>query len=393
MLLAVHAGVLAAKVSGVKHQDWEGYCVQRILTILMAGTATLAAVGAQAQVTGITGVVTGTAGVVTAGDGASIAPPVVYSGPQINVQQGDIDTGFGVTIAATSTITPGLIEFQNGSGTSGPYTFLTTETDVNITIRNVTSLAQTPTLDSQIIAAGLGLFVGGECLTTLSSCTELQTPYTFQSFAQAAQAGAAANGLLAGASVEFQILNGKQSLFNLNASSDLVYDASTASNVFVDNVTQAQTLLNGFQLQTPAGSQTAHGYNWDTTDLTLPLGVTLAPGQSTTVTYQTTTRSFSRSDCIALTACLIGYSAFGDPIGMSGGVNGVRADASAVFANPITGPTFETFDFAAPTYVDGVLTYVLAAPEPGAWSLLMAGFGLVGVTARRRRARTPLSAL
>jgi len=392
MLLAVHAGLWPAKVSAVKHQDLERYSVQPILTVLIAGAATLAAAGAQAQVTGV---VTSTTGTLTAGDGFSTAPPpTVYSGDQIDVQQGNRKSGFGVTIAATSKVIPGLIEFQNGSGTSGPYTFLDTETDVNITFRNNTSSVQTPVLDSQIIAAGLGVFVGGECLATQTSCTGLPAP-TFQAFSQAAQPGAPANTLLAGESVEFQILDGGQSLYDLNASSDLVHDASSASNVFVDNITQAQTALNGFQLQTPVGSQTAHGYSWDTTDLTLPLGVTLEPGQATTVTYQTTTRSFSRTDCLALTACLIGYSAFGDPIGMSGGVNSVRADtsgASAGFASLITGPTFDIFHFAAPTYVNGVLTYVLAAatPEPDAWGLMLAGFGLVGVTARRRRARTLL---
>jgi hypothetical protein len=357
--------------------------MQSIFTILLIGGATMAAFGAEAEVTGV---VTGTNATVIAGDGSSISPPVVFRGDQIEEREGNFDTGFGVTIHATSRVQPGLVEFQNGSGTSGRYTFLDTETDVNITFTNNTTTTQTPVLHSQIIAAGLGLFVGGECLTTQTPCSELRGPDTFQSFTQYPQTGAPANTRIAGTSVEFQILSGGRSLYDLNASTDLVFDAAMNRNVFVDNIAQAQAALDSFQLQTPAASQTAHGYNWDTTDLTLPLPKLLQPGESATLTYQTITRSYSRTDCLVFTACVIGYSAFGDPIGMSGGVD---AEASTTaFAKPdshgINGLTFATFHFAYPTYSDGVLTYVLAVPEPGAWTLMLLGFGLVGLASRRQ---------
>jgi hypothetical protein len=291
-------------------------------------------------------------------------------------------------------VQPGLVEFQNGSGTSGRYTFLTTETDVNITFTNDTHVIQTPVLHSQIIAAGFGLFVGGECLTTGTPCAELTGPNTFQSFSQYPQSGAPANTMIAGTSVEFRILSGGQSLYGLNASTDLVHDSGTNSNIFIDNTAQAQATLSGFQLQTPVGSHTAHGYNWGTTDLTLPLPKVLGPGGSETLTYQTITSSYSRTDCVAFTACVIGYSAFGDPIGMSGGTDSEEAFRTAFatldMSDGINGLTFATFDFAYPTYVNGVLTYVLASvPEPGPWGLMLVGFGLVGLSARRRRAATP----
>ena len=362
--------------------------MQPILTIVAASAVALAAFAAQAQVTGV---VTGTTATAITGSGFSISPPMVYTGDQIEQAFGGFDTGTGVTIAATSAVTPGLVEFQNGSGTSGRYTFLTTETDVDITFRNNTSVAQAPVLNSQIIAEGFGMYIAGECLTTGVPCAEMTSPYTFQSFPQFPQVGAPSDDRIAGTSVEFQILSGGQSLYDLNASTDLVFDAGSNSNIFVDNIGQAQAALNSFQLETPAGSQTAHGFNWGTTDLTVPFpaGTLLAPGQSATLTYRTITSTYSRTDCVAFTACLIGYSAFGDPIGMSGGVN----SATPLFAlagpagSHITGLTFHTFDFAAPTFRDGVLTYRLAGvPEPGAWSLMLIGCGLAGLAARRRRA-------
>jgi hypothetical protein len=365
--------------------------MRSFLAALVTSAATLSAFGAEAQVTGV---VTSTMSTIIAGDGFTISPPVVYSGDQIEQAAGNFDTGYGSTIGATSKLQPGLVEFQNGSGSSGRYTFIDTETDVDITFTNNTTVTQAPTLHSQIIAEGFGLYLGGECLTTQTTCAEIPKPYTFQSFPQFAQPGAPTDTHVAGASVEFQILSGSQSLYDLTASTDLVYDSGSNSNVFIDDVAQAQTALSSFQLETPAGSQTAHGFNWGTTDLTVPFppGTLLAPGQSATLTYRTITRSYSRTDCQAFTVCVIGYSAFGDPIGMSGGVNAVAPPAFALggpASSAITGLTFDSFNFAAPTFRDGVLTYVLASvPEPDAWGLMLAGFSLVGLSARRRRSRS-----
>jgi hypothetical protein len=372
-----------------------GSSLKQFLTILASVAVTLAAFGAEGQVTGV---VTSTMGTLVSSDGFSPPSPTVYSGDQIDQANGAFDTGFGVTIGATSKVEPGLVEFRNGSASSGRYTVLNTETDVDITFTNNTNVAQTPTLHSQIIAEGFGLYIAGECLTTQTACAEITTPYTFQSFPQFAVTGAPVDNQIAGASVEFQIVGGGQTLYDLNASTDLVYDPGSNSNILVDNIAQAQTALSSFQLETPAGSQTAHGFNWDTTDLTVdfPPGTLLAPGQSATLTYRTITSSYSRTDCQAFTACMIAYSAFGDPIGMSGGVNTAAPQLFAPASAPtaITGLTFAPFFFAAPTFRDGVLTYELASlpagvPEPGGWSLMLVGCGLAGLSARGRRARTP----
>jgi hypothetical protein len=369
--------------------------MKSLLTILITGGAMLLATGAGAQVVGVT---TNTIGTATIGSGFSISPPMTYTGDQIEQEFGGFDTGTGVKIGATSEVTSQLVAFQNGSGTSGRYTYLTTETDVDITYVNNTHFAQTPILNSEIIAEGLGMYVAGECLTEGMPCGELQSPpspYTFQSFSQFPQDGAPSDNNIAGSSVEFQILNNGQSLYDLTASTDLVNDPASNTNVFVDNIAQAQTSLNGFQLETPPGSQTAHGFNWQTTDLTLVIPTLLQPGESATLTYRTVTSTYSRADCVDFTACLINYSAFGDPIGRQGGVNPNLQTPFALAqqsTNGIPDITFPTYYFAAPTFRDGILTYVLAnVPEPDAWSLMLVGVGLAGLSVRRRRARASLA--
>jgi hypothetical protein len=45
-------------------------------------------------------------------------------------------------------------------------------------------------------------------------------------------------------------------------------------------------------------------------------------------------------------------------------------------------------DFALPAIDYGFRTYVAAVPEPGAWALMILGFGAAGAAVRRRRVRT-----
>lgn len=75
-----------------------------------------------------------------------------------------------------------------------------------------------------------------------------------------------------------------------------------------------------------------------------------------------------------------------------GGVTLVDSTGSQLFSGSVAAPTFmlgtyELFDFDGREYVlvisDGTGGVI---PEPATWGLMIAGFGLVGATMRRRRA-------
>lgn len=129
-----------------------------------------------------------------------------------------------------------------------------------------------------------------------------------------------------------------------------------------------------------------HGFNWGATDIgvSFPGDASLLTGQSSSLTYQTTLTSYSRSVCAVAgnsfsSGCLIAYSAFGDPIG---GTPGIKPSAIAQLS-------YGAFQFSSPTFQDGSLTYILSpAPEPASWMLAICGVGLVGAALRGRRGRS-----
>lgn len=361
----------------------------RLLYILAAATALLTSSVVQAQVTGVVTSTTATVTFKPDVSGNNIVDS--YSGQQIAAANGDNSFGSGGSFASTSKLATNSVAFENGNASSGAYTYLTSQTNVDVTYTNDSASVVTPQLRSTIVPAGLGVYVGFQCLADLTSCPEYTQHRTFQSF------GSGAGTNLAGASVDFKILSDNTVVYDLSASLDLVYDAATGKNVFVDNLAQAQATLNGFGLETAPGSSTQYGFNWQATDLDIafPPGTQLQPNQSATLTYQTTVQTYSRSQCFELmtNGCLIAYSSFGDPIG--GGMPikpGSNASIAALSANDfgpgdtISNLNFQNFAFNYPTFHDGVLGYQLAPiPEPATWTLALSGVGFVGGAIRRRR--------
>ena len=351
--------------------------------------------GATASNAQVTGVVTSTTATVTFRPDVSGNNIVdSYSGQQIAAANGDNAFGSGGNFASTSMLAPGLVAFENGNASSGAYTYLTSQTDVDVTYTNNTSHVVTPQLQSQIVPAGLGVYVGFQCLATLTSCPEYNQNRTFQSFSPDQTAAPLGNNL-AGASIDFKILSNGVAVYDLSAALDLVYDPSTGQNVFVDNFAQAQATLNGFGLETTPGSATQYGFNWQATNINVafPQGTQLQPNQSATLTYQTTVQTYSRADCFQLmtNGCLISYSSFGDPIGGGMGIKPsahIPGFAASGFTpgDPIATLMFQNFAFNYPTFQNGVLSYQLAAvPEPKTWALALFGAGLIGAALRRRR--------
>lgn len=360
----------------------------RLILGFAALAGLLACGNAEAAVDGV--VTSSTATVTFKPDPGGNANVYNFSGDQISGNLGDNLFGSGANFASTSEMKPNLISFENGNASAGEYAYVSSKTDVKITFTNDSDSPVLPRLRSEIIPAGLGVYVGNPCLASLTNCTE-STGVNFQNFVPDGS-----DYKLAGALVDFKILSGDVTIYDLSVSFDMMHDPVSNQNFFVDNIGQGQSTLNGFRLETPEGSSTQYGFNWlaTTVDVAFPGDSLLLPGQSGALTYETTVSSYSRASCVGSpnafgSGCLIAYSAFGDPIG---GTPGIKPSASVsgfgllpADDGQIQNLAFGQFGFSYPTFSNGVLTYILApVPEPSSWVLAICGVGLLGAALRRQ---------
>ncbi len=364
----------------------------RLATLLIVSASFFAASQAQAQVTGV---VTHTGAVIEfkpGADGSSTGLEVL--GRQIGGALGSNSWGSGASFASTSRVEPDFIEFQNGNAAGGAFSYVTSRTLVDISFTNDGDLAVTPTLHSTITPAGMGVFTASECLNKLTGCAAQGTfPGDFRTFQDFAPAGATND--IAGASFLFRISGDGQTLYELQGSLGLVYDPITATNILVSDLGAAAATLSGFRMISTPGDMREFGFVWDATgiDVNFPAGALLLPGESSTLTYETIVESYSRTPCYDLLtgACVVSYSSFGDPIGRGGTSRPSLRMALAAEPGPSDPVDFDRFRFELPTFKNGVLSYQLlaptsAVPEPATWAMMILGFSLIGVAARRLRA-------
>lgn len=122
------------------------------------------------------------------------------------------------------------------------------------------------------------------------------------------------------------------------------------------------------------------GLDWDETDLSLLLD-SLAPGQTTTLTYTSFTYLNSYGVCTNFNLCDGVQVAFGDP----------RNNGGILFAAPLSLPKHQPLGYVLNRGFDMAVVEMKlvnlssSVPEPASWTMLMLGFGLTGAFARRQR--------
>jgi hypothetical protein len=254
-------------------------------------------------------------------------------------------------------------------------------------------------LGSLITPAGLGFYVAnvgdGLCLLD-GSCDQVApfSPVTFEQFA----AQAALGELFAEVGFEFSVVARAEgfadvTLYSLEGSLGL---SNTRGQLLIqDFLAEARSNLQGFQQDTPTpiltnGGYHSLGFSWNATPIVSDLPLLNAGFQ--TVTYRTRVWSEVNDPCRTVsgqTACLIGYSGFGDPIGAGDVVESFLSTSSFAFGdvsvlNHGLPHTITGLNFTPTTVTPQQLAN--AVPEPATWLTMIMGFGLLGSVLRRRRA-------
>jgi hypothetical protein len=395
-----------------------------------------AATDASAQVTSVITGRTVYSGIPGAGSGS----PVGNSSTQLPVlgEGGDGYNNYQVSTA----VGPNDITFADNATVLGSFSSLTTTTSVNITFTNNGSAAVVPKLKSQITPGGFGLYVGdpgfnptfntstgvvGDANQTPEigpvnscGCTVANTQLNHFATAPGNYPAPGFENQIAGVSFDFAISSNGNTLEDISGSLTLAYDP--VSNGPVTTLTlspDAQATLSGFALNTMPSDLSALGYQWDGGDLTVALGGPLAPGDSQTVSYDTSVTAYVLAgDSVIYQAGkplqyfidpqLVAYSGFGDPIGKGTGGTPPQsvifgaAPQGVVGTGNISDIYFPRFQIGLPTFDPNtgnldlplsnkllkalrLTNTVRAVPEPETWTLLLAGMGGAGFMLRRRR--------
>jgi hypothetical protein len=307
----------------------------------------------------------------------------------------------GAAFDAETIIAPGGITFQNASFAAGGFSGAVARTTLDILFANPLAMPAETRLVSLIVPAAFGFYVtqpGCDPLL-LTACPSGGRPAGFASFSRDRQAPG--GELLATAGFRFSILSDGVLVDEIAGSASLVRAAGTGQIGIVEDFGPGIGLLRNFGLLTPVGSADRAVWGWDETLFELLFPATqalLGPGETRTVSYRletfAATRAFFDTANVAGPNAdgLIAFSAFGDPCCRGGG------------DEPIASLSITPLRFALPELVlepggpPRIDVYLgrpapqAAIPEPTAWAMLLAGFGICGAALRRRPPRPGVSA-
>lgn len=298
-------------------------------------------------------------------------------GTQIDEILGGSSIGSGISLDSMSDIDGSEILFKNGSGSYGDIAIGTAKTVVEIGFQNDTELAFTPVLNSQILPAGLGMYLTGCLNDNIRVCASRDLPDRVFEGVNSPRGGP---DIIMQSEFKFSVVSEGEELYSL--SGDLRMIAGTEGSDFeiIRNIDEASQVLNNFRQTSELDSGTQFTYDWDATDFQITFPRELLPSETTSVQYITEVSSRAFTSCTRQqdgSVCPIAYAAFGDPIGRGG------------FSNPRPLSTIQGFDTGlyrmATSFEDGVLTYkaidgpglTRSVSNPSSIVLLLSGLTLL----------------
>ena len=371
--------------------------MRQITGVLLASVAMVAlASSAQAQdlTRDFTGVKSGSVQI------APWAPMVFTPNPATGQINGSIDFfqpnvgSNGGSVEAIVILDSNLVTFESGTATVGANSISRSTSGIDIIFQNPNDAqAQLDPFTSTIIPAGMGFYVqdrsvlptGGNPFTGYGQSLE----WEFSDFFDVAGVGEFAR-----AEFDFEVVtNGGDSvLYSLSGYISLSFDAF--GNVIPDeNLTglgEAGEDLIGFA--NPINNHHALVYDWQSTNILIPLAGQLSQNQSQRVSYLTNVTSWTKVGCInSGMNCIVAFAGFGDPVGRGGGIEDAAAFSEFSAFSENFGLLHAEIDHDHDLVIGGLnfrpveINAFQAVPEPTTWALMISGFGMAGAALRRRR--------
>ena len=313
---------------------------------------------------------------------------------------------FGAGYAAYSNTVGNNIYFEAGSMSAGNGNSSKSVVEVSFDVLNTDASHSITQLQSTIFESTFGFYVAdffnpyvdgnGDLIegcsgVTLPSCGIATSGAGFSNFTNPVHSSGTKD--LAFTTFSFEVLQDGAVMNEVSGSLLMQRTGSAISYVYGPGNAGLSSQLLDFKLQ--EDSNYAYIFGWDRTNFTADLLNPLGLGDSSTFTYRITTQTWNKSTVLGAPSSnmIVSFACFADPVGRGGN----RFSASIV---PLGDPSDDTCDdfgqqgsstpkvytLGIPTIKDGKIVFTApGVPEPDTWAMLIAGFGLIGLSLRRRK--------
>ena len=323
----------------------------------------------------------------------------IINGPSSDYRSDRLGTGAGY--AAFADISGSSIFFEAGSMSAGRGNGSRSVTEVSFDVTGTVPDGRIDRVLSTVFESTFGFYLGnfdtGCAGVTLANCARTTTDDGFDTFGRFGAAGGV--GEIARTGFAFEILYDDAAIRTIAGSISMQRNADGSISFIEDLGSGTDALgsaLVGFGSDDVANY--AKVYKWDRTSFVAILADPIEFGETARITYRITTETSSWAANFGNNSTpnmVVGFACFADPFGKGGRRGSIDfAPIKALVGNPADATCDDfvldddevprVYALGIPEVRDGVIIFN-TVPEPSSWAMLIGGFGLVGVSLRRRR--------